>query len=57
MKMKVMDQEYKFYLVLQKFKTINNFERASNLCNENIMVIKTEYTKKFFINVICPWKL
>ena len=57
MKMKVMAQEYKFYLVLQKFKTINNFERASNLCNENIMVIKTEYTKKFFINVICPWKL
>ena len=34
--------------------TIKNFERASNLYLENIMVIKTDYTKKFYITVSCP---
>ena len=34
--------------------TINHYERGSNLYRENIMVIKTDYTKQFFISICCP---
>ena len=32
----------------------NNYEMASNLYHQNIMVTRTDYSKQYFITVVCP---